>query len=303
MTAYNLGNWLNIASFYMVAGCGATISMKSGEFNLGGEGQIYAGGFAAAIVLAKMAGSPAGLAVPLAILAACLTSAILCFLSALLRKFRNANFLLTSFIISSAVIPLINGLISGPFRGNTGNLLATPFIDKAYRFTKILAPSPLNLSFFAALIICLLSALFLFRSDLGKKTCIYGISREFALYSGFSENRITFSSAILSGGLHGLCGSFIVLGTYYTCHQGFYLGIGWAGLSAAMLSSSNPLFMIFSSLFLAAVTVGINSFTLHHNVGYDLGAIIQALIMFAVSIPFAKIYLSRIRKGGSHASS
>ena len=47
MTAYNLGNWLNIASFYMVAGCGAAISMKSGEFNLGGEGQIYAGGFAA----------------------------------------------------------------------------------------------------------------------------------------------------------------------------------------------------------------------------------------------------------------
>ena len=79
MTAYNLGNWLNIASFYMVAGCGAAISMKSGEFNLGGEGQIYAGGFGAAIVLAKMAGSPAGLAVPLAILAACLTPAILCY--------------------------------------------------------------------------------------------------------------------------------------------------------------------------------------------------------------------------------
>ena len=116
MTAYEIGNILNFASFYMVAGTGAAISIKAGEFNLGGEGQIYAGGFAAALVLAKMAGAQAVVAVPLALVAGALVSAILCFLSALLRKYRGASFLLTSFIISSAVIPLINGLIAGPFR-------------------------------------------------------------------------------------------------------------------------------------------------------------------------------------------
>jgi len=289
MTAYEIGNILNFASFYMVAGTGAAISMKAGEFNLGGEGQIYAGGFAAALVLAKMAGAPAVVAVPLALAAGALVSAILCFLSALLRKYRGASFLLTSFIISSAVIPLINGLIAGPFRGNTGNLLATPFIQKSFRFARLLPPSSLNISFFAGIVICILGWAFLFKTSLGQKTCIFGISREFALYSGFSEKAVTFTSALTGGALHGLCGAFIVEGTYYTCHSGFYAGIGWTGLTAAMLAGANPLFVIPSSIFLGGVTTFINTFTLHHNVGYDLGAIIQALIMFLVAIPFLKV--------------
>lgn len=288
MTSYELGNILNFASFYMVAGTGAAISMRCGEFNLGGEGQIYAGGFVTAVLLAKMSGMPPAVALPLALLAGSFTSALLCFLSALLRKYRSASFLLTSFIISSAVIPLINGLIAGPFRGNTGNLLATPFIEKSFRLARLLPPSSLNLSFIAALIICLLGAYFLFRTQVGQKLCIFGISREFALYSGFSEKTITFTSALTSGALHGLCGAFIVTGSYYTCHSGFYTGIGWTGLSAAMLGASNPLFVILSSLFLGWVTAFTNSFSLHHNVGFDLGAIIQALIMFCVAIPFLK---------------
>ena len=289
MTLYEFGNILNFASFYMVAGSGAAISMKAGEFNLGGEGQIYAGGFCAALVLAKMEGAPAGLAVPLALAAGALVSAILCFLSALLRKYRGASFLLTSFIISSAVIPLINGLIAGPFRGNTGNLLATPFIQKSFRFARLLPPSSLNISFFAGIIICILGWAFLFKTRLGQKTCIFGISREFALYSGFSEKTVTFTSALTGGALHGLCGAFIVGGTYYTCHSGFYAGIGWTGLTAAMIAGANPLFVIPSSIFLGGLTTFINTFTLHHNVGYDLGAIIQAFIMFLVAIPFLKI--------------
>ena len=302
MTSYELGNILNFASFYMVAGTGAAISMRCGEFNLGGEGQIYAGGFTAALVLAKMSGMPPVVALPIALLAGCLTSSLLCFLSAVLRKYRGASFLLTSFIISSAVIPLINGLIAGPFRGNTGNLLATPFIDKAFRFARLLPPSSLNVSFFAALIICLLGAGFLFRTEMGQKLCIFGVSREFALYSGFSEKAITFTSALTSGALHGLCGSFIVMGTYYTCHSGFYTGIGWTGLSAAMLGGSNPLFVIISSLFLGWVTAFTNSFSLHHNVGFDLGAIIQAIIMFCVAIPFLRPRLKLHFKKGKGAT-
>ncbi len=289
MTVYEFGNMLNFASFYMVAGSGAAISMKAGEFNLGGEGQIYAGGFMAGILLAKLSGCPAILAIPLSLTAAALTSAILCFLSALLRKYRGASFLLTSFIISSAVIPLINGLLAGPFRGNTGNLLASPFISKSFRFIRLLPPSSLNISFFAGLAVCLFSWFFLFKTEVGRKTCIFGISREFALYSGFSEKTISFTSALAGGALHGLCGAFIVGGTYYTCHSGFYAGIGWTGLTAAMLAGANPLFVIPSSIFLGGLTAFINSFTLHHNVGYDLGAIIQAVIMFIVAIPFLKI--------------
>ena len=52
MNLYYLGSALNLSGLYMIAGSGALISIKSGDFNLGGEGQIYLGGFVSAVLLA-----------------------------------------------------------------------------------------------------------------------------------------------------------------------------------------------------------------------------------------------------------
>lgn len=89
-----------------------------------------------------------------------------------------------------------------------------------------------------------------------------------------------------------------MLGTYYTCHSGFYAGLGWSGLSAAMLGGANPVFVIPSSLFLAAVSTFTSNFAIHHNVGFDLAALIQSIIMFIVSIPFL---LPEIRRKSAEA--
>ena len=48
---YYFGSMLNTAAFLMLAGTGASLSLKAGNMNLGGEGQIYTGGFVAALVL------------------------------------------------------------------------------------------------------------------------------------------------------------------------------------------------------------------------------------------------------------
>lgn len=286
MNPYYLGYMLNISSVFMVAGTGAAISMRCGEFNLGGEGQIYAGGFVCAMVLAKLSGMNPFVAVGLALVCGVITSALICLVSALLKIYKNASFLLTSFIVSSAIIPLINGLVAGPCRGDTGNLLATPFIDKAFRFKQIMLPSNLDSTFFVGFLICGAGAFLLFKSAFGRKLCVYGISNEFSNYSGFSEKSIVIWSSLISGGLHGLAGSFLICGTYFTCHSGFYAGLGWSSLSASMLGLSNPLLVIPSSLFLGFVNMVVTRISLLHNVGYDLGGLIQSLIMFVISIPF-----------------
>ena len=51
MISYSLGIILALSALYMTAGTGNAICLKSGKFNLGGEGQIYAGGFVSAVIL------------------------------------------------------------------------------------------------------------------------------------------------------------------------------------------------------------------------------------------------------------
>ncbi len=283
MNIYYLGSALNLSTLYMIAGSGAAISIKSGEFNLGGEGQIYLGGFVCAVLLAKLNLPWNGFSVLCALFAAIICSALMAELSAFFKLFRNADFLFTSFIVSAAVIPFIDGLIAGPCRSTTTNLLATPFIPEQVRLPGILPPSPLNASFLAALVLCAAAWLLLNRTSWGRQLCTLGISPEFSRYAGFACRRLTHSSALISGALHGLCGAAAILGTYFTCHQGFYSGMGWNAFSAALIAGANPLLLIPSSVFMGFITTYSNKFALYHNFGFDMSSLLQAGILFVIA--------------------
>lgn len=302
MNVYYIGSALNLSALYMIAGTGALISIKSGDFNLGGEGQIYLGGFVSAVILAGLGnttgntGLPLALTVFLALAAALAASALLAALSAVFKLLRNADFLFTSFIASAAIIPFIDALISGPARSKTDNLLATAFIPEAARLPSILEPSPLNASFIFALALCAAAALLLFRTSWGRQLCIMGTSPEFARFAGFANRKLSLSSALFSGALHGLAGAAAISGTYFTCHQGFYAGMGWNALSAALIAGSNPLALIPASFLMGFMTTYANRYALFHNFGFDMSSLIQAVILFLIAFPRTIILPGRFRK-------
>ena len=288
MNLYYLGSALNLSGLYMIAGCGTLISIKSGDFNLGGEGQIYLGGFVSAVFLAKageLSWGAAFFAVLIALALAFLASGLMALLSAVLKILRNADFLFTSFIASAAIIPFIDGLISGPARSQTENLLATPFIPRGARLPSILKPSPLNASFIIAIALCIALWYLMNRTAWGRQITDLGVSPEFSRFAGFACPSLSMSSAFTSGGMHGLCGAAAVLGTYFTCHQGFYAGSGWNAFSAALIAGANPLALIPSSLFMGFVTTYANRYALYNNYGFDVSSLIQAVILFVIAFP------------------
>ena len=314
MNLYYLGSALNLSGLYMIAGSGALISIKSGDFNLGGEGQIYLGGFVSAVFLAKigevltgnvtggnLSWSAAFFSVFLALALAFLASGVMALLSAVLKILRNADFLFTSFIASAAIIPFIDGLISGPARSQSENLLATPFIPRGARLPSILSPSPLNASFILAAALCIALWFVLNRTSWGRKITILGVSPEFSRFAGFASSSLSMTSAFISGGMHGLCGAAAVLGTYFTCHQGFYSGSGWNAFSAALIAGANPLALIPSSLFMGFVTTYANRYALYNNFGFDISSLIQAVILFVIAFPMPKagalVEFANIKRG------
>ena len=99
---YYLGLTLSVSVIYMLAGLGASLTLKTGQINLAGEGLIYAGGFLCAIILDGFAKAnvPAFFAVSGAMLVCACAGALLMFFCEFLRKYRHSDFLLTSFITS-----------------------------------------------------------------------------------------------------------------------------------------------------------------------------------------------------------
>lgn len=286
---YYFGLMLSLSTIYMFAGAGAAFSLKTGRINLAGEGLIYLGGFLTAILLdcfGKL-GIPAFFALTFAFLITAIAGGFLLMFCELLYKLKHADFLLTTFITSSAIIPLIDGLISGPFRTKTGNLLATPYLLSQYRFSSILKPSPLNCSIFLAIVLCIGLELFFHKTSFGKQTRIYGISPKFSYYSGFNCNKITFTAAGVCGALHSIAGGLAVCGIYFTCHTSFYAGLGWNALSVAMIAKSRPAFVIPGAIIISALMTYSGKFALYSNLDFDVNTLIQAVILFLIALLYS----------------
>ncbi|MCR5436091.1 MAG: hypothetical protein K6E97_03395 [Treponema sp.] len=288
---YYFGTILSISAILMTAALGNAFLIKSGQINLGGEGQIYAGGFVATIIFNSKL--PYFLSLPLGIMAAGTMGTALTVLSAVLHKYKHINYMLTSFLISAAVIPVTDALISGPFRGKTSNLLSTDFIDKSIRFKSLLPPSTFNGYFFIAVILCLAGGFFLYRTTFGYQLSIYGKAQRFSLYMGFSDTKIPFTAGSLCGFLHGIAGAAIILGNYYACHTGFYSGLGWNSLSACMIAFSNPFLIIPSAIFVSSLVTGAGYFAFFNNFDFDISGLIQGIVFFMIAIFSKKIKVKK----------
>ena len=142
-----LGNMLNTAVLLIPAAIGSAVALRSGSLNLGGEAQLYAPALVTALLLSRIPDTVPVVPVFLAVLLAALaTGAVLAAIPGILRVRFHASELLTSFLLSAALIPLLDYLVAGPLRDPGKNLLATRAIPETVRIPPIAGPSSFNLS-------------------------------------------------------------------------------------------------------------------------------------------------------------
>ena len=116
-----------------------------------------------------------------------------------------------------------------------------------------------------------------------------GLANEFANYAGFPCVTYSTLSLTLSGALHSLAGYFAVTGTYYTCHKGFYMNMGWNALSAALIVHAEPSLLIPSSFLLAWLYSSADRVSLTQGFTFDISGIVQGCVLFAAAFSFVLV--------------
>ena len=290
------GNTLDGIALLLTASLGAVIAFRGGTFNLGGEGQIYLGGLAASLVLlggappaADSAALPAMLLLPLAAMAAMAAGGLLGGISGFLKKRFGMNELVTSFLISSALIPLADHLISGPWRDSSGNLLALPAFSKNLLLIRLLPPSNLSVSFIYALLLVLAGHIFMNRTKAGYRFRISGAAPDFARFGGIDNTRAWIPAMAASGALSALAGFFAVAGTYGRCHAGFPGGLGWNAIAVALIARNEPLALLPAAIVYGWLKSGSDSAMLASGLNIETSSLIQALVLLLVTVRFFAI--------------
>jgi simple sugar transport system permease protein len=276
-SVWSFGNTLDKAALILTASLGAAFAFQAGCFNLGGEGQVYIGGLAAVVVMQNGGGSALACGAGVAALAGGLCG----WISGALKKAVGANELITSFLLSASLTPIADFLITGPLRDRSGNLLATPPL--AETLPRILQPSNLSISFFFAVVLVLLGHIFVNGTVFGYRFRIAGNAPAFARYGGVKTDGAWVPAMAVSGCLSGLAGFFAVAGTYGRCHVGFSGGLGWSGITVALIAGNRPLALFPAALVYTAMEQGVHAAAITTGLQIETSAILQAVILLAVT--------------------
>lgn len=292
-SAWFLGNTLDAAALLCVAAVGAAVAFRAGTFNLGGEGQVYAGGVAAAAVILGTPLLPAPLALVLAAAAALAVGGAAGWISGALKARWGADELITSFLLASATAPIADFLVSGPLRDPSASLLATARFPADRVLPRLLEPSRLNLSAPLALAVAAAAAFFLSRTAAGFRLRVAGAGASFARFAGVDPARAWPPAMAASGALHGLAGFFAVAGTYGICHRGFGGGLGWNALAVALVARNAPAAVVPAALAYAALQAGSDAVLLTAGAGFETAAFVQAAVFLLVTVRWSRLAAGR----------
>ena len=276
---YSFGNMLNSAVPLILGALGVSVAMKAGSLNLGGEGQIYGGAFAATIAALSLEGlGPAGGLI--ALMAGAFSAGAAAALSGFCKARWNTSELITSFLLSNALLLIVNYLVNGPFLDPETSLQSTRKIAASLRLPLILPPSNLSAALFAALAAVIAVQIFLARTKRGYELRMAGANEIFARYGGINTKVNTVLAMFLSGAFYGLAGGLAVFGTYYGTVKEFSSGMGWNSLAVALVARFYPPAVIPASVFFAWITSGARIAMQNSDITFEVAYIAQSVIFF-----------------------
>jgi len=281
---YNLGNMLDKAGLLIFAGLGMSIAFRAGVFNLGGEGQVYAGAAAAVIVSISINFTERYTGIIFAVIIGIVSGAIIAGLSGFLKKQWNTDELISSFLVSGIFIHFTDYLISNLFKDTNSYLNSTVKISEILFLRQLLGSSHFNISFLIAVICSFAAFLFLFKTTTGYEIRLNGLNRNFAAYGGLPVNRHYIIPMLISGGFYGAAGSFAVLGNFHMGIKGFTSGLGWNGIAVALIAGNNPAFVIPAALIFAYLDAGTQTAMIHSDLSFEFSNLIKAVLFFLITI-------------------
>lgn len=276
-----IGNTLARAVTLSMTGLAMAVAAQAGIFNVGGEGQLYLGGMAAALVGTWLTGWSPALVIPLAFLAAVTAGGLYALLPGWLKVRLHVSEVITTIMLNSVAIYFCSYLANGPLRtADKGIAAGTSAIDPAFMFPRLIPLSGLTTSIFYAALIALGCWYVMKRSVTGYEMKLTGQNARFARYMGIPSGKLALWSMVVSGALCGIVGLFEVYGLHKRFIPSLSNEFYFDGMLVAMIMRYDPVGIVLMSLFFAALRIGGMAMELSVGISSELILIIQSIIIF-----------------------
>ena len=252
-----VGDTLAKSATLCLTGLATAVAAQSGIFNVGGEGQLYLGAMASALLGSAMTGMPAMIAVPLCLAAAMLAGGLWALIPAWLKVRLNVNEVITTIMLKSVAIYFCAFLSNGPLKtSERGIASGTAKIDPNFAFARVINLSNLTTSIFLSAAIALLVWYLMKRTTTGYEMKLTGENERFAYYMGIPTARLMLVGMVLSGAICGLVGMFEVFGLHKRFIDSVSNEFYFDGMLVAMVMRYQPMGIVLMSFFFGVLKIG-----------------------------------------------
>jgi simple sugar transport system permease protein len=195
-----------------VTALGVVITFRCGYFNIGAQGQFYAGGIAAGFAVDALRGAPPALGITLTIAAGIGGGAAWALVPGLLRVRSGTDEVITTLMGNFIAALALAYVTSGPLKDDSGSgqVAAGRPVTAALRIASSSGVSPT----LGAIVVAagLLIWLLVDRTAFGVLGSLAGRNPVMVVWQGARSAQIAIAAFALSGGLAGLAGALELLG-------------------------------------------------------------------------------------------
>ncbi|MBO5758352.1 MAG: ABC transporter permease [Clostridia bacterium] len=303
-----LGNMLFQAAPLLMTGLSVAIAFKTGLFNIGAPGQFLMGAMGAIITAHSIPTTPQTaifvwiLAVAVGTVCGMIWGLIPGFFKAILNVNEVIVCIMTNWIAANLVswVFSANRQFTDSSSGRTMYALKTSVngvTTPKLGLDQIFKGSDIDIGILIAIAVAIIMFIMMSKTIFGYELKASGYNKHAAKYAGMNEKRSIMLSMAIAGGLAAMGATLYYLnaGPDFTWDTYNKLpAYGFNGIPVALLASSNPLGVIFSSVFLRYVDLGgyyLSGMTNYNEYVSDM--IVAVIVYFAGFSMLIKMLLSR----------
>jgi general nucleoside transport system permease protein len=296
LQASNLQQTLLIVTPLILTGLAVAFAFRCGMFNIGGQGQYFAGTIFAVWLGSSFGGMPPALHVTLCLVVGALAGAFYAGIAGILKATVGAHEVISTIMLNWISIWVGSYLFGqgGPLQGGQVSVPISNDIFEGAKlpvFWGLKLLQGLSIGIFVAVAMLVVYWIIINRTTLGYEVRAVGFNPEAARYGGISVARNYFLAMAISGGFAGLAGAVDITGWEYRIGENDIHAnqIGFIGLAAALLGRNTALGVGFASLLFGALINGTSGRQLDPSIfrpelAGNLTTIIQGLVILFVGL-------------------
>ena len=276
-----------------IIGLGIALAFRGGAFNIGAEGQFYAGAIAATWIGLHAGSLPAPLAVPIVMAGAALAGAMWVALPVWLQLRFGTIEVISTLVLNFVAESLVSLMVQGPLQESGGIYPQSDTIAATARLPA-LAGSRLHAGILLALVGAAVLWYLFERTLWGFRLRAAGLGpRAAEIGGGINARRMAAVALLASGAVAGLAGAVEVTGVSYALFQNLSPGYGFTAIAVALLARLHPLGVVAAGILFGALEAGAGAMQRDAGVPAVAVYVVEAVVMLAVVLAAAGQRASR----------